>query len=83
MARTKCSTSHQGASSIIHSCLFLIFFFFSFFLKKYDRIDPAEVQSLRDEIAKLKEEATAAQEKISEKEAVAEASAKRVSLVEY
>ncbi|KAF8967178.1 hypothetical protein BDZ97DRAFT_1917117 [Flammula alnicola] len=37
-------------------------------LSKYDRIDPSEVQALKDEIAQLKTESSAAQEKLKEKE---------------
>ncbi|KDR82878.1 hypothetical protein GALMADRAFT_58080 [Galerina marginata CBS 339.88] len=41
-------------------------------LSKYDRIDPSEVQALKDEITKLKAELSAAQEKLKEKESEAD-----------
>jgi nucleoprotein TPR len=34
-------------------------------LEKYDRIDPAEVQGLRDEVEKLKQELTQSREEVS------------------
>ncbi|KAF9483517.1 hypothetical protein BDN70DRAFT_873831 [Pholiota conissans] len=37
-------------------------------LSKYDRIDPSEVQALRDEIAKFKTESSASDKKLEEKE---------------
>ena len=45
---------------------------------KYDRIDPAKVQALNDEIASLKEEAASAEAKQKEAETSAEAQATRV-----
>ena len=45
---------------------------------KYDRIDPATVQALNDEIARLKTEAASVEEKQKEAESSAEAQASRV-----
>jgi hypothetical protein len=45
---------------------------------KYDRIDPAKVQALNDEITSLKEGATSAEAKQKEAESSAEAQAARV-----
>lgn len=45
---------------------------------KYERIDPAEVQALNDEIARLKAEAASAEAKQKEAESAAEAQAARV-----
>ena len=45
---------------------------------KYDRIDPAKVQALNDEIASLKAEAASAEAKQKEAESSAEAQATRV-----
>ena len=45
---------------------------------KYDRIDPATVQALNEEIARLKTEAASAEAKQKEAESSAEAQATRV-----
>ena len=45
---------------------------------KYDRIDPAKVQALNDEIASLKAEAASGEAKHKEAESSAEAQAARV-----
>lgn len=45
---------------------------------KYDRIDPAKVQALNDEITSLKAEAASAEAKQKEAESSAEAQAARV-----
>ncbi len=45
---------------------------------KYDRIDPSEVQALKDEISQLKQEVATAQGKLTEKEAAVDTSLKRV-----
>lgn len=45
---------------------------------QYDRIDPAEVQTLKDETSQSKKEAAEALEKLSEKETALEDSKKRV-----
>ena len=49
-----------------------------FFKMKYDRIDPAKVQALNDEITSLKAEAASAEAKQKEAESSAEAQASRV-----
>ncbi|KAJ3503028.1 hypothetical protein NLJ89_g8615 [Agrocybe chaxingu] len=51
-------------------------------LSKYDRIDPSEVQALKDEIEKLKTEASTAQGQLATKEGEAAAQAKRLEAVE-
>ena len=47
---------------------------------KYERIDPAEMQALNDEIAHLKAEAASAEIKRQEAESAAEAQATRVCI---
>ena len=49
-----------------------------FFDMKYDRIDPAKVQALNDEIASLKAAAASTETKLKEAESSAEAQAARV-----
>lgn len=46
---------------------------------KYDRVDPAELQNLKDEITKLQAELATAQEQIKEKDGVRETERARVS----
>lgn len=48
---------------------------------KYDRIDPAEVQALNDEIARLKVESASAQVKQKEAESTTESTAERVCVL--
>lgn len=72
MARAKCPAPHQGMSKKG------TFFYRIDSLSQYDRVDPAEIQGLRDEITQLKQEAASAQEKLTEKEGVAETSTQRV-----
>ena len=51
MAGTQCSTAHQGDYYHLHVVPSLTSL-------KYDRIDPAEVQALKDQIEKLTTEKT-------------------------
>ncbi|PPR07761.1 hypothetical protein CVT24_003711 [Panaeolus cyanescens] len=51
-------------------------------LTKYDRVDPAEIQGLKDEIAKLQAELTAAQAQLKEKETIQETERARTGRLE-